>query len=52
MPWQVVEHGAPALEYQDTIAQEIVEDLELCNWKIEQGLPLGGHGSSLIPKKE
>ena len=36
-----------------TIAKEIVEYLELCNWKIEQGLlPLGGHGSGLIPKKE
>jgi len=47
------ERSCSSTEYQDTIAKEIVEYLELCNWKIEQGLlPLGGHGSGLIPKKE
>jgi hypothetical protein len=35
---------------QDTIAKEIVEHLELSNWKIEAGPPLGGHGPNLIPK--
>jgi len=31
-------------EEQETVAKEIVERLELSNWKIEQGPPLGGHG--------
>jgi len=34
---------------QETVAKEIVEHLELCNWKIEQGEPLRGHGSNFIP---
>jgi hypothetical protein len=34
---------------QDTVAKEIVEHLELSNWKIEQGEPLGGHGSNFMP---
>jgi len=37
-------------EEQETIAKEIVEHLELSNWKIEQGAPLGGHGPGLTPK--
>ena len=36
---------------QDAIAKEIVEHLELSNWKIELGPPLGAHGSRLIPKR-
>ena len=36
---------------QDTIAKEIVEHLELTNWKIELGSRLGGHGSGLMPKE-
>jgi hypothetical protein len=39
-------------DQQDSVAKAIVEHLELSNWKIEQGPPLGGHGSSLIPKQE
>ena len=35
---------------QDTIAKEIVEHLELSNWKIEPGEPLRGHGQGIIPK--
>ena len=35
---------------QNTVAKEIVEYLELSNWKIEQGPPLGGHGANFIPK--
>jgi hypothetical protein len=34
---------------QDTVAKEIVEHLELCNWKMEPGEPLRGHGSNFIP---
>jgi hypothetical protein len=37
-------------EEQDTLAPEIVEHLELCNWKIEAGRPLGGRGQGIIPK--
>ena len=37
-------------EEQDTVAKEIVEHLELSNWKIEAGHPLGGHGQGIIPK--
>jgi hypothetical protein len=42
-----------ALTYdeQDTVAKEIVEHLELSNWKIEQGPPLGGHGANFMPAK-
>jgi hypothetical protein len=29
--------------------KEIVEHLELCNWKTEQGPLLGGHGPGLMP---
>jgi hypothetical protein len=36
---------------QDTIAKEIVEHLELTNWKIELGSRLGGNGSGLMPKE-
>jgi hypothetical protein len=36
---------------QDTIAKEIVEHLELSNWKIELRSPLGGHGPGLMPKE-
>jgi hypothetical protein len=35
---------------QDTIAKEIVEHLELSNWKIEAGPPIVGHGPGLMPK--
>jgi hypothetical protein len=35
---------------QDTVAKEIVEHLELSNWKIEPGEPLRGHGQGIIPK--
>ena len=34
---------------QDTVAKEIVEHLELSNWKIEPGEPLRGHGQGVIP---
>ena len=43
--------GALTEEEQDTIAEEIVELLELANWKIEAGSPLGGHGPGLTPKE-
>jgi hypothetical protein len=36
---------------QNTVAREIVEHLELSNWKIEAGPPLGGHGPGLMPKE-
>jgi hypothetical protein len=36
---------------QETVAKEIVDHLELSNWKMEPGAPLGGHGSHLIPDK-
>jgi hypothetical protein len=42
--------GALTEEEQETVAKEIVEHLELSNWKIEQGPPLGGHGPGLTPK--
>jgi len=35
---------------QDTVAKEIVEHLELCNWKMDPGEPLRGHGSNFTPK--
>jgi hypothetical protein len=38
-------------EQQESIAKEIVEHLELSNWKIEQGAPLAGHGQNIIPKE-
>jgi hypothetical protein len=38
-------------EERDTIAKKIVEHLELSNWKIEAGSPLGGHGPGLTPKE-
>jgi len=38
-------------EEQDTIAREIVEHLELSNWKIEAGPALRGHGPGLMPKE-
>ena len=37
---------------QETVAKEIVEHLELCNWKIEPGEPLRGHGSNFIPDRK
>ena len=37
-------------EEQDTVAKGIVEQLELSNWKLEAGRPLGGHGQGIIPK--
>jgi hypothetical protein len=33
---------------QETVAKEIVEHLELSNWKIEPGEPLRGHGQGVI----
>jgi hypothetical protein len=36
---------------QEVIAKMIVEHLELSNWQIEQGPPLGGPGPGLIPKE-
>jgi hypothetical protein len=37
-------------EEQDTVAKAIIQHLELSNWKIESGPPLGGHGPGIIPK--
>jgi hypothetical protein len=36
---------------QNTVAREIIEHLELSNWKIEAGPPLRGHGPGLMPKE-
>jgi hypothetical protein len=37
---------------QETVAKEIVEHLELSNWKIEPGEPLPGHGSNFTPDQK
>jgi hypothetical protein len=37
-------------EQQEVVAQEIVKDLELNNWKFELGPESEGHGPNLIPK--
>jgi hypothetical protein len=34
---------------QDVVAKEIVEHLQLSNWKVEPGEPLRGHGANFIP---
>jgi hypothetical protein len=43
--------GALTEQEHDTIAKEIVEHLELSNWKIEAGSPLAGHWPGLTPKE-
>ena len=46
---QRLSHGSAPLTdaEQDRVALAIVEHPELSNWKIEEGPPLGGHGTNI-----
>ena len=43
---------ALSLGEEDRVANEIVDHLILSNWKFEEGPPVEGHGSNIMPPKE